>query len=37
MNEKILFKIMNLNLNYLRKMVEGKFEEDHMKNMMQNI
>jgi len=34
MNGKILFEMMNLNLNYLKKMIEGGFEGDHMKNIM---
>ncbi len=29
--------MMNLNLNYLREIVKGKFEEDHIKNMIQNV
>ena len=34
MNGKTLFKVMNLSLNYLRKMIEGGFERDYMKNMI---
>jgi len=34
MNGKILFEVINLNLNYLKEMVEGGFGKDYMKNMM---
>jgi len=34
MNGKILFKMINLNLNYLKKIVKNKFEGDYMKNII---